>query len=78
MTYTVDKTPLGMEYVIPGTEQVVKPRRRAFKADGDQHVIPGAEQILDKEIPARLAEKPMSPRRGQIGLCGTALFGARP
>jgi len=38
-----------MEYVIPGTEQVVKPRRRAFKADGDQHVIPGAEQILDKK-----------------------------
>jgi hypothetical protein len=75
MTYTVEKTPLGMQYVIPGMERVVKLRRRAFKADGDQLVIPGAERISTRKYLARLAKKPLAPRSGQIGLHGTALFG---
>jgi hypothetical protein len=78
MTYAVEKTPLGMQYVIPGTERVVTPRRRAFKADGDQLVIPGAERISTRKYLARLARKPITARRGQIGLNGTALFGPRP
>lgn len=46
-----------------------------FKADGDQLVIPGAERISTREFLERLAEKPITPRRGQVGLRGTGLFG---
>lgn len=75
MTPSLEKTPIGMQYVIPGAERIAKPRRRAFKADGDQLVIPGAERISTREYLKRLAEKPISPRRAQVGLRGTALFG---
>ena len=74
--FTIEKTAIGMQYVIPGTERIVKPKRRVFKADGDQLVIPGAERISTRAYLARLAEKPITPRRGQIGLRGTGLFGA--
>ena len=75
MTPTIEKTAIGMQYVIPGAERVVKPRRRTFKSDGNQLVIPGAEHISTREHLERLAEKPIKPRRGQVGLRGTALFG---
>lgn len=73
--YQVEKTAIGMQYVIPGTERIVKPKPRVLKADGDQLVIPGAERISTAEYVSRLAEKPMTPRRRQIGLGGTGLFG---
>ena len=73
--FQVERTPVGMQYVIPGTERIVKPKQRTFKADGDQLVIPGAEKISTKEYLARLAKKPLTPRRGQVGLRGTELFG---
>jgi hypothetical protein len=75
MTYTVERTPLGMQYVITGAERVVRLRRRTFKADGDQLVIPSVERISTRKYLARLAKKSMVPRRGQVGLHGTALFG---
>jgi hypothetical protein len=65
-----------MQYIIPGAERIAKPKRRTFKVDGDQLVIPGAERITTRAYLARLAEKPITPRRGQRGLRGTALFGA--
>jgi hypothetical protein len=71
MTYTVENG----QYVIPGAERIVKPRRRSFRTDGDQLVIPGAERISTRKYLARIAAKPMLPRRGQIGLHGTSLFG---
>ena len=74
MTPSIERTPIGIQYVIPGTERIAKPKRRAFKADGDQLVIPGAERISTRAYLARLAEKPIRPRRGQRGLRGTALF----
>ena len=74
--FTIEKTPIGMQYVIPGTERIVKPKRRAFKADGDQLVLPGAEKISTAEYVARLLDRPLTPRRGQVGLRGTGLFGA--
>ena len=78
--FQVEKTAFGLQYVIPGTKRIVKSKPRAFKADwtpaGDQLVIPGAEKISTIEYVARLAEKPMTPRRGQIGLRGMGLFGA--
>ena len=73
--YQVEKTAIGMQYVIPGAERIVKPKRRVFNADGAQLVIPGAERISTRAYLARLAEKPISPRRGQVGLRGTGLFG---
>jgi len=73
--FNVEKTNIGLQYVIPGTERPVKPKRQIFKADGDQLVIPGAERISTKEYLSRLAEKPLMARRGQIGLRGTELFG---
>jgi hypothetical protein len=74
MTQSIDKTPIGIQYVIPGAERIIKHRRRAFITDGDQLVIPGAERISTQEHLARLAEKPIVPRRGQIGLRGLGLF----
>ena len=73
--YQLEETPNGLQYVIPGTERIVKPKPRVFKADGDQLVIPGAEKISTAEQMSRLAEKPLVARRGQVGLRGTGLFG---
>ncbi len=73
--FNVEKTKIGMQYVIPGTERPVKHKRRVYMRDGLQYVIPGAERISTKEYLARLTEKPIMPRRGQIGLQGTELFG---
>ncbi len=79
--YRVEKTATGLQYVIPGTERIVRPRLRAFNSDrtpaGDQLVIPGAEKISTVEYVARLAEKPLTPRRGQIGLRGMGLFSSQ-
>ena len=73
--YQVEKTPVGLQYVIPGTERIVKPRRRIYRTDGNQLVIPGAERISTAEYVARLAAKPITPRRSQVGLRGVGLFG---
>jgi hypothetical protein len=76
MKSSIERTTVGMQYVIPGAERIVKPRRRAFNADGNQLVIPGAERISTREYLARLVEKPIASRRGQVGLRGLGLFGA--
>jgi hypothetical protein len=73
--YQVEKTAMGLQYVIPGTERIVKPRRRVYQTDGDQLVIPGAERISTTEYVARLAAKPITPRRNQVGLRGVGLLG---
>lgn len=73
--FNIEKTAIGLQYVIPGTERPVKPIRRVYKSDGDQFVIPGAERISTKQYIARLADKPLVGRRGQAGVRGTALFG---
>ena len=73
--FNVEKTKIGLQYVIPGTERPAKSRRRVYKADGNQLVIPGAERISTTEHLSRLAEKPLVARRGQVGLLGTGLFG---
>lgn len=73
--FTTEKTSVGLQYVIPGTERTAKPKRRVFKVDGKQLVIPGAERISTKAYLKRLSEKPLTPRRGQVGLRGTGLFG---
>jgi len=79
--FQVEKSAIGLQYVIPGKDRIVKPKPRAFKADwtpaGDQLVIPGAEKISTVEYVARLAEKPLTPRRGQIGLRGMGLFSSQ-
>jgi hypothetical protein len=62
----------GRQYIIPGTEQI---KQQTFKADGKQLVIPGAERIKMREHMARLMVKPIKPRRRQVGLAGTGLFG---
>ena len=76
--FQVEKTTTGMQYVIPGTERIVRPKPRAFKADwtpaGDQLVIPGAERISKAEYVSRLVDRPLTPRRRQVGLRGTGLF----
>ncbi|MBT3788612.1 MAG: hypothetical protein HOJ87_07865 [Rhodospirillaceae bacterium] len=76
MTPSIERTAIGDQYVIPGAERVAKPKRRTFKSDGNQLVIPGAERISTLAYLARLAERPLQARRGQVGLHGTSLFGA--
>jgi len=78
--FTIEKTAAGQQYIIPGTERVVKPKQQRFKTEatpgGDQFLIPGTEPISTKKYLARLAAKPLAPRRGQIGLRGAGLFAA--
>jgi hypothetical protein len=64
----------GRQFMIPGTEHI---KRQTFKAEGRQFVIPGAECIKMREHLARMMMKPIKPRRQQIGLTGTGLFGGR-
>ena len=73
--HEIEKTPAGLQYVMPGTERVRQPRHRVPKIEGDQYIIQGAERISTAEYVARLINKPLRPRRGQVGLHGTSLFG---
>ena len=75
--YQVEKTSVGLQYVIPGAERrtpVTAPSMR-YTTDGAQLVIPGAEQISTRELMVRKMAEPIRPRRGQRGLAGMALFG---
>jgi hypothetical protein len=73
--HEIEKTAAGLQYVMPGTERVRQPRHRVSKTEGDQYIIQGAERISTAEYVARLINKPLRPRRGQVGLHGTSLFG---
>ena len=73
--FDFEKTYIGMQDVIPGTERPAKPKRRIYNTDGYQLVLPGAERISTSEYLARLAGKPLMARRGQIGLRGMELIG---
>ena len=73
--FNIEKTNIGIQYVIPGTERPIKLKRRTYKSDRNQFVIPGAERISTNEHLSRLTEKPLASRRGQIGLRGLGLFG---
>lgn len=79
--YAGEKTRAGYQFVIPGTErEAPRPVKRfAVDRDGDrdQYVLPGAERIGTGALVARLAAKPIRPRRGQKSVDGTALFGNR-
>ena len=77
--YQVEKTSVGMQYVIPGAERItpVEVPSMQYSTDGAQFVIPGAEQIGTGELLMRKMAKPIRPRSRQRGLAGTALFGAR-
>ena len=77
--YQVEKTSVGLQFVIPGTERVMSAPSpsRSYATDGGQFVIPGAEQIGTGEFLTRKMASPMMPRTHQRGLAGTALFGGR-
>ena len=34
--FNIEKTAIGMQYVIPGTERPVKPQPHVYKADGSE------------------------------------------
>ena len=73
--YQVEKTSVGMQYVIPGAERItpVAPPKR-YSTDGTQFVIQGAEQISTGELLMRKMAEPIRPRSRQRGLVGTPLF----
>ena len=74
--YKVEKTKIGLQYVIPGAERavvVVVPAPQ-YATEGAQFVIPSAERISTKEFLKRKMAQPISPRSRQRGLAGTALF----
>ena len=77
--YKVEKTNVGLQYVIPGAERVVPVAAPAieYATEGAQFVIPGAEQISTRELVSRMMAQPISPRSRQRGLAGTALFGKK-
>ena len=74
--YQVEKTSVGMQFVIPGTEQVMTAAAPSllYETEGGQFVIPGAERIGTGELLMRKMAEPLKPRRGQKSLIGTALF----
>ena len=77
--YQVEKTSVGLQYVIPGAERITPvavPSMR-YSTDGTQFVIPGAEQITTGELLMRKMVEPIRPRTRQRGMAGTALFGGR-
>lgn len=43
--FNVERTAIGMQYIIPGAERTKKPKRRAYKADGDQLVMCGRPPV---------------------------------
>ena len=75
--YQVEKTSVGLQFVIPGAERVMSAPSpsRPYETDGVQFVIPGAEQIGTGELLMRKMAKPIRPRRRQRGFVGAALFG---
>ena len=75
--YQVEKTSVGLQYVIPGAERIVPVATppMLYSTDGAQFVIPGAEQISTGELLMRKMAEPIRPRTRQRGLAGTALFG---
>lgn len=77
--YGVERTPIGLQYVIPGTERISTPRpeRASYSVEGLQLVIPGTEKITMRELAERKMVEPLKPRRPQFGLAGTALFGSK-
>ena len=77
--YQIEKTSVGLQFVIPGTERAMlaPSPSRPYETDGVQFVIPGAEQIGSGELLMRKMAEPIRPRTHQRGLAGTALFGGR-
>jgi hypothetical protein len=75
--YQVEKTSVGMQYVIPGAERItpVPVPSIQYSTEGAQFVIPGAEQISTGALLMRKMAEPIRPRSRQRGLAGTALFG---
>jgi hypothetical protein len=55
--FNIEKTNIVIQYVIPGTERPIKPKRCTYKFDGNQFVLPGAERISTSEYLSRLAER---------------------
>ena len=73
--YQVENTAIGLQYVIPGTEHIEKPKRRVYRRDGDQLVLPGAVRLSTAESVARLAAKPITPPRQRMRLGGRGRVG---
>lgn len=75
--YPVEKTSLGEQYIIPGTERRTRPKssRPECPLEGEQYILPGTEPISTGELLCRMAEKPLQPRRAQRSINTTALFG---
>jgi len=74
--FTLEKTPVGLQYVLPGAEQIKREASKGtcYAVDGAQLVIPGAESISTRELLARKMAAPIRPRSRQLGMTGTALF----
>ena len=72
----VEKTPWGLQYVLPGAEQKIATTKAqpAYPVEGDQFVIPGAESITTRELLQRKLAAPIKPRCGQRSIRATALF----
>jgi hypothetical protein len=69
---TTERTPVGIQYVLPGAERTLIARaRRPYPAEGDQLVIPGAEAISERQLAERKMGQPLQPRVSQRTLKGT-------
>ena len=75
--FPVEKTAVGDQYLIPGTERRTRPNstRQEFPREGDQYILPGTEPISTGRLLSRLANQPIRPRRAQLTVATTALFG---
>jgi len=73
--FALEKTPLGLQYVIPGTEMPKASLPKELpRAEGAQYVLSGAESISLREFLKRQQSKPMKPRVPQKPVSGTVLY----
>ena len=63
-SYPIERTPSGLQYLIPGTELRTRPNstKPELPKEGDQYMFPGTEPISTRELLLRLASKPIGPR----------------
>jgi hypothetical protein len=73
-TPKAERTPLGLQYLIPGVEPRQPPNVRKYARDGNQLVLPGAERISIRQLLQRRMAEQMAARKRQRPIQATPLF----
>jgi hypothetical protein len=72
----VERTPAGLQSVIPGCERRTLPKSTTRADESGQGLLHFYEPSSLREELARRADAPLLPKRGQKALPGSGLFGS--